>query len=143
MRPRNCTPLLIGSLLLTCASVAAQALDIPMRPELVEAALDSKTCFSTLSSRGRLVGYELAEDLLASSGGKVVVLPTVNRAEVGDKMPRIYEGAGIRVVVEPRSTSRASWHPEEEEVRETARLTITGAGKRRTLTIAVYFTCSP
>jgi hypothetical protein len=128
--------------LLLCAG-AARALDIPMDPKLAEVALDSKTCFATLTSKGRLVGYELGERLLASSAGRLVTLATVNRAEVGDGRTRSYAGAGMRVAVAPRRTRRWLPEPEVEQIREEALMTIAARGGRRTLPVAVRFSCSP
>lgn len=70
---RNMTCRWISFLGLTLIMRSAGAIDIPMDGRLATEALDSKTCYSTVKSRGRLVGYEL-NDLLVSSSGKLVRL---------------------------------------------------------------------
>lgn len=129
-----------GAALAVCP---ATAIDIPMDRKLATEALDSKTCYSTIKSLGRLVGYELS-DLLVSSSGKLVRLEALGNAAVGDGKPRRYAGHGIEVRILPRQVMRHADDEQELSITlEQGIAFVAEHGRRRRLPVEVSEMCTP
>jgi hypothetical protein len=130
--------------LLGWCNAGAAVPDIPMHPDLAMQRLDSKTCYATLERRGKLVGYELGQ-LLLSVDGRLAALDPVAAAEVGDGQRRVYTGAGLSVMLVPRTTkTRPGATADEFTIDERASLTVIHAGTvHRYGMVDVRLECSP
>lgn len=130
--------------LLGWCNAGAAVLDIPMNPALAMARLDSKTCYATVERRGKLVGYELGQ-LLLSVDGSLAALDPVATAEVGDGRRRVYAGAGLSVMLVPRTTkTRPGATADVFTIDERASLTVIHAGTvHRYGMVDVRLACSP
>lgn len=122
---------------------SAAAIDIPMDRSLATEALDSKTCYSTVKSNGQLIGYEL-NDLLVSSSGKLVRLKATGTFVVGERKPRRYMGHGIEVTIVPQRMMR---HDDDNEdlsiVLEEGSAVVSDHGRRQRLQVKVSEICTP
>lgn len=125
-----CGPLLLAT--------GAQALDIPMPAGLAAQALDSKTCYSTITHKGGIAGYEL-NGLLVSQHGQLLELPAVRHPR------RLYrsEVAGIEVeirakIIHRRGNKNESWHATEKGY-----MMIRENGQQKTIPIMVKIDCTP
>ncbi|OEZ60600.1 hypothetical protein DUGA6_28200 [Duganella sp. HH105] len=126
-----------------CTIGAAQALDIPMEARLAAERLDSKTCYAVLKTKGRLVGYELGGELLVSSGGKLTSVPSASSHDVGDGMPRRYEGGGLRLDIQPLSDQKTETIKDiTYTIKERAVAVLVDQGKRRRLKLDILLSCS-
>jgi hypothetical protein len=137
---RSCLVLFAACL----APLAAHALDIPMNPALAADLLDSKTCFAVLKSGGRLLGYDLSEQLIVSSDGRLTELPEMGRSEIGDGRRRIYSNGRTVIVISPIRIRRTGTEQDFEFVIDEKALAVVIDGDRRQrLTIDVKLLCSP
>jgi len=122
---------------------SAGAIDIPMNKVLAMEALDSKTCYSTVKNGRQLLGYELNE-LLVSSSGKLAKLEAIGSAGVGDGQARRYRGHGIEVTIVPRKI--ASHEDDDQELYitlEEGYAVIREHGRQRRLQVKVSQICTP
>lgn len=122
----------------------AAAIDIPMERKLAMDALDSKTCYGTIKSRGQLLGYELNESLLVSASGRLVELEATGTVEIGKRAPRRYTGHGITVTI---VTQRAMRHDDTEQdlyiVLEEGQAVVSEGGRRQRFQVKVIEICTP
>ncbi len=133
----------IAFLCMLGAAHPAAAIDIPMSRNLAVDALDSKTCYGTIKSDGQLVGYEL-NDLLVASSGNLLVLKATGAFVIGKRAPRRYVGHGIEVTISPRTVM--SDEKEEEDfsvVLEEGFAVIQERGQRKRIPVKVIELCSP
>jgi len=134
-------------IVLICAAVSmcdAAAIDIPMQRKLAMEALDSKTCYGTIKTRGQLLGYELGGRLLVSASGRLVELEATGAFEIGKRAPRRYTGHGITVTIVPQ---RAMRHDDTEEalsiVLEEGRALVSERGRGQGFQVKVSEICTP
>lgn len=126
-----------------CAMGQALAVDIPMDARLAAGLLEAKTCYAVLKTRGRLVGYELGGELLLSSGGKLAAVPSASSHDVGDGMPRRYEGGGIGFDIQPLSDERTETVKDiTYTIKERAAAVLVEKGKRRRFRLDVLLSCA-
>lgn len=123
---------------LLLAAAGAQALDIPMPAGLAAQALDSKTCYSTITHKGGVVGYEL-NGLLVAQGGRLLELPAVRHPQ------RLYrsQAAGVEVEIRAKTIRRRGNQAESWHATEKGRMTIRENGQQQTLPIMVEIDCTP
>lgn len=132
--------LLIGA---CCAAGAARAVDIPMDSQLAAARLEAKTCYATLKNKGRLVGYELNGDLLLSSAGRLVAVPSSSSHDVGDGEPRRYQGGGLDVEIKPLSDEKTETIKNiTYTIKERAVAILIEKGRRKRFRLDVLFSCA-
>lgn len=121
---------------------SAGAIDIPMNRDLALEGLDSKTCYSTVRSQGKLVGYELQE-LLVSSGGQLLKLQATGAFTIGKRKPRRYIGDGIEVTITPQKVlSHEDDIEEQSVVLEEGFATIRDHGRRQRIRVKVIEVCT-
>jgi hypothetical protein len=124
---------------------SAGAIDIPMNRNLAMQALDSKTCYGTVKSRGQLVGYELSSTgMLVSSSGKLVELKATGDFVIGERKPRRYVGPGIEVTITPQKV--ASHEDDEQQlyiVLEEGFAIVSDHGRRQRFQVKVSEICTP
>jgi hypothetical protein len=126
-----------------CVFGQARAIDIPMDAKLAEERLDSKTCYAVLKAGGKLVGYEMASDLLISSGGRLLAVPAATGHDIGDGLPRRYEGEGLRLDITPLNDKRTDTVPNVSyTIKERADAVLIENGKRRRFRLDVLLSCS-
>jgi hypothetical protein len=125
-----------------CMMRPSYALDIPMKEALAEAVLDSKTCYSTLYHRKRLMGYEMSAMMYVSKNARLITLNATGQFDIGDRKHRKYEGDRIRIEILPIS-SRRFGSGEVYEIKEKAEAIIVEEGRCRHLQIKVHLRCSP
>ncbi|ELX13753.1 hypothetical protein Jab_1c23910 [Janthinobacterium sp. HH01] len=126
-----------------CAASAAWAVDIPMDSKLAAGRLEAKTCYATLKNKGKLVGYELNGDLLVSSAGRLVAVPSSSSHDVGDGKPRRYQGGGLDVEIKPLSDEKTETIKNiTYTIKERAVAILIENGKRRRFRLDVLFNCS-
>jgi hypothetical protein len=122
---------------------SARAIDIPMNRDLAMERLDSKTCYGTVMSGGRLAGYELAMGLLVSSSGKLVELQPVRGISTSTGKPRRYIGDGIEIEITPQKVMN---HEDQEEplsiVLEEGFIIVNDNGRRQRLPVKVREICT-
>lgn len=125
-----CAPLLFAA--------SAQAIDIPMPAGLAAQALDSKTCYSTITHKGGIAGYEL-NGLLVSHRGQLLELPAVRHPR------RLYrsEAVGIEVEIRAKTIRRRGNTAESWHVTEKGYMTIRENGQQKTIPIMVKIDCTP
>lgn len=121
----------------------ARALDLPMNGSLADELLDSKTCYGTIISNGKLLAYEL-NDLHISIDGRLVALPVVqNISESEYGKLRVYVKEGVSVSIVQKSYKRKSWDADAYQVRERSELFISENGRRKFMKVTITSDCSP
>jgi hypothetical protein len=124
---------------------SAGAIDIPINRNLAMQALDSKTCYGTIKSRGKLVGYELnSMGLLVSSSGKLVALKATGTVAIGERKPRRYVGPGMEVTITPHQVAS---HADDVQqlyiVLEEGFAIVSDHGRRQRFQVKVSEICTP
>ena len=121
----------------------ARALDVPMKGWLADELLDSKTCYGTITSNGKLVAYEL-HDLLISIDGRLVALPAVQHISESeyDKL-RVYVKEGVSVSIVQKSYKKKSIDVDVYQVRERSELFISENGRKKIMKVTITSDCSP
>lgn len=122
----------------------ARALDFPMKGWLADELLDSKTCYGTITSNGKLVAYEL-HDLLISIDGRLVVLPAVQPISESeyDKL-RVYVKEGVSVsIVQKKRYKKKTMDVDVYQVRERSELFISENGRKKIMKVTITSDCSP
>ncbi|RFP16053.1 hypothetical protein D0T23_09160 [Duganella sp. BJB475] len=121
----------------------ALAVDIPMDARLAAERLEAKTCYSVLTYKGRLVGYELGGELLVSSAGRLAAVPSASSHDVGDGMPRRYEGGGLSFDIKPLSDEKTETVKDiTYTIKERAVAVLVEKGKRRRFKLDVLLSCA-
>ena len=125
--------------------VHAHALDFPMNGALADELLDSKTCYGTIMSNGKLVAYEL-NDLLISIDGRLIALPAVQNISESESeygKLRVYVKEGVSVSIVQKSYKKKSWDADAYQVRERSELFISENGRRKFMKVTIASDCSP